>query len=320
MPANNPLADDLCSILENTGDLWKDLAGERIFITGGTGFFGKWFLESFCWINRFLKLKAKAVVLTRNKALFEAAVPHLAFDSAVSFFEGDIRNFNFPRGTFSYIIHAATEASAKLARENPALMYEIIVSGTERTLEFAENCGARKLLFTSSGAVYGKQPPEISHIDEEFEGQYDENEEKAAYGIGKNIAERFLIDAAKAPSNKLEVKIARCFAFVGHYLPLDIHFAIGNFISACLKEEDINISGDGTPYRSYLYASDLMIWLWNILFKGTNCRPYNVGSEEAININDLAKKVVSCSSKHGTKINIFKKPDANKLPPIWKMQ
>jgi len=285
----NPLADDLDHVLAHTQGLWEELRGQRIFITGGTGFFGCWLLESFAWANDKLGLGATAVVLTRNPAAFQAKAPHLASHPAIQFHTGDICSFDFPPGRFSHVIHGATEASAKLNDENPLQMFDTIVSGTRRSLELARHCGAKKFLLTSSGAVYGRQPPELTHVPEDFSGGPSPTEPHWAYGEGKRAAE--MLCALFHRQHGLDTRIARCFAFVGPYLPLDIHYAIGNFIRDSMAGGPIRVNGDGSPFRSYLYAADLAAWLWTILMRGAPCRTYNVGSAVPVSIAALAELV-----------------------------
>ena len=281
----HPLSADLDHILELTRDLWEEIRGEQIFITGGTGFFGCWLLESFLWANDRLSLDCRAVVLSRSPDRFRSKAPHLTGHKAVTVIQGDVRTFDFPSGTFSYMIHAATESSARLNAEHPLEMLDTVVEGTRHSLDFARRAGTQSFLLTSSGAVYGKQPVRITHIPEEYGGAPDPLDTRSAYGEGKRVAEHLCTLYA---DGHLEPKIARCFAFVGPYLPLDIHFAIGNFIRDALCGGPIVVKGDGSPRRSYLYASDLAIWLWTILFRGQSLRPYNVGSEESISIADTA--------------------------------
>lgn len=307
----NPLAEDLDYILETTHDLWEDLRSQRIFITGGTGFFGRWLLESLIWANDKQALGVKALVLTRSPAVFAKKAPHLAAHPAIKFHVGDVRSFPFPDGSFSHVIHAATEVGAKLNQEDPLLMLDVIVQGTRRTLEFARHCGAKKFLLTSSGAVYGQQPPDMTHIPEDYRGAPDTMDVGSAYGEGKRVAE--LLCAIYAKQYGLEAKIARCFAFVGPYLPLDGNFAIGNFIRDGIQGSPIRINGDGTCYRSYLYMADLVIWLWTILVNGTVCYPYNVGSDREITILDLANDVSRLFDLR-SEILMSQKPMPGKLP------
>lgn len=247
---------------------WEELRVARIFITGGTGFFGKWLLETFAHANRALDLRASAVVLSRR--------PPPARD-AISFVEGDVRSFTFPPGEFSHVIHAAANFNEPVP---PDELRDVIVGGTQRVLDFASACGARKFLLTSSGAVYGPQPPDLSHIPETFRCAPD-----TPYGEARLAAEQFCAGSG------LDVKIVRCFAFLGPGLPLDAHYAIGNFIRDALAGGPIRIRGDGSPVRSYLYAADLAIWLWTIFFQGEAHIPYNVGSYEPITIADAARAV-----------------------------
>jgi len=311
----NPLEEDLDHILAHTSGIWEPVRNQGIFVTGGTGFFGRWILESFAHANRKLKLGAHMVVLSRNPEAFNAKAPHLAADPAIRFVSGDVRTFTAAdvqqhlgkesRGRYGFVIHAATQSSAKLNSENPLLMIDTVTAGTRSALEFAVASEAQRFLLTSSGAIYGRQPGEVTHVPETFNGAPDLTDPNSAYAEAKRMAE--LLCAAYHKEHGLESVIARGFAFVGPFLPLDTHFAIGNFIRDAIAGGPIEVSGDGTPYRSYLYAADLVIWLWTILLKGRPGRAYNVGSEDAHTIHELAKIVADVC---GTgMIHVKEKPD-----------
>ncbi len=311
MMNQDDLTEDLDHILDHTKEILEEFRNSRIFITGGTGFFGIWLLETFARANKKLNLNVEIVTLSRNPARFTKRFPHFAKNPFFHFVTGDIRDFSFPTGSFKYVFHLATEASDDLNRNEPLKMFDVIVEGTRHILDFAVSAGVQGLLLASSGAVYGRQPYEISHVCETYNGGPDPSNPLSAYGEGKRVAE--LLGTLYAKKTGLEFKIARCFAFVGPYLPLDKHFAIGNFILDSVKKQPVIIKGDGTPLRSYLYASDLIVWLLTVLVKGNTCTPYNVGSDQAISIADLAKKISSCFD-YPVEIKVTSQPQTNIKP------
>jgi dTDP-glucose 4,6-dehydratase len=283
------LLGDLDDFLARTPSLWEEIRHQRLFITGATGFFGCWLLETLLAANRRFQLNARVTILTRNPETLQLKAPHLASDPAVETLVGDVRDFHFPVGKFSHVIHAATDSSVDLNTHNPMLMFDTIVQGTRRCLAFAQAAETTKFLLLSSGAVYGKQSPDVSHLPEAATSGPDPLDATSAYAEGKRAAE--LLCSIAARTTALEPKVARCFAFVGPYMKLDTHFAIGNFIRDQIAGNPIQVSGDGTALRSYMYASDLMVWLWTILFRGTPMRAYNVGSQQALTIRELAHAV-----------------------------
>ncbi len=281
--------DDLQHIEATTRGLWSEAEGKRFFLTGGSGFFGIWLLESFLHINARMKLGASMTVLTRNPEAVRAKYPHLREGPALDFWTGDIREFAFPPGNYDYVVHAASETNPALYRESPLEMADTIIAGTRRVLEFAVHAKAGKFLLPSSGAVYGSLPPEEDSFREICSSAPDPLDPFSTYGECKRMAEHLC--SLYATGHGIRCKVARCFTFVGPNLPLNAQFAIGNFIRDALAGSKIQISGDGSSVRSYLYASDLAVWLWTILFSAPVCRPFNVGSDECVTISALAEIV-----------------------------
>lgn len=290
------IAEDIRGVLSRTQSLWPDLRNASLFLTGATGFFGIWLLEMLLAANRELSLGCRVIALSRDPSRFATKAPHLANDPAVTWITGDVRDFPFPAVPITHIVHAATESTSNLNASDPETMFDVCVEGTRRVLALASEKRASRMLFTSSGAVYGRQPPEVSHVSEDYAGGPDPLDRRSAYAEGKRAAEFLCGLSATRTESPVPVAIARCFAFVGPHLPLDVHFAIGNFIRDALAGGPIRISGDGTPYRSYLYAADLTEWLLTILLRGQPRRVYNVGSDQAISIGDLARGVATIAA------------------------
>jgi nucleoside-diphosphate-sugar epimerase len=304
---DNVLEKDLKFILSKSFNSIDLLSGKSIFITGGTGFIGKWLLESLIYANK-QGANIHVGVLSRNPSSFVKCFPHL--QEGVQFYKGDIETFKFPEEKYDFVIHAATQASSKLNIDEPWYVLNNIINGTNRLLEYVEKCGARRILHTSSGAVYGVQPTSIDHVSEDYTGAPNIANMASAYGEGKRVSE--LLGVLFSKRTGVEFINARCFSFVGPYLPLDSNFAIGDFLLNGLKTEDISIKGDGTVLRSYMYAADLIIWLLRLLTHGENGKAYNVGSNTAYSIKDVAYLVQESFPR--SKVVVFKQANINKKP------
>jgi len=292
---NTVIKEDFRFVYSQTKSSWDKLQRKTIFITGATGFFGKCMLQNFICANSKHDLDIKIIALSRDPEKF--TIENQEFnDDCISWITGDVKDFEFPSQHIDFIIHAATDVNNHLITNEPLGIYENIVDGTKHVLELAKQKHTTSVLYISSGAVYGKQPSNITHITEDYTGATNVYDKDASYGEGKRVAEMLCNIYNK--QHHVDVKIARCYSFVGPYLPLEGHFAIGNFINDIINNRQIKIQGDGTPQRAYLYTADLMIWLLKILTEGKACYPYNVGSDEASNLESLANMVSQYSSNN----------------------
>lgn len=280
---------------------WNPLQGGRVLMTGGTGFIGTWLLEALSYAVQTKRLAVTVAIQTRDPSAARKKLGWLVGRLPIEFVSGDVREGCGFVGSATHFIHGATDASAVINRERPREMFDSIVVGTSHALECASRAGVARFLQLSSGAVYGPSERGAPFRESDRSGP-DPVAATAAYAEGKRAAEQLCSIASRAGALP-HVGIARCFAFVGPRLPLDAHFAIGNFIRDGLTGGDINIGGDGTAVRSYLYAADLAVWLWNILLRGESLRPYNVGSEHRLSIREIAE-AVSARFEHRPKVHI----------------
>jgi dTDP-glucose 4,6-dehydratase len=257
-------------------------------------------LEALREADRRLALGVDVTVLTRDPAAFAAKAPHLVTHPGFRFVAGDVLSLEPDGVRYDHVIHAATDASADLNERDPLRMFDTVVAGTRRALDFARAAKAERVFFLSSGAVYGPQPWDVAHVDEGWHGGPNPRDPRAAYAEGKRAAE--MLCAIHAKQFGLSVVNARIFALLGPLLSLDIHFAAGNFIRDAMAGRTVRVEGAGTAVRSYLYAADLTVWLWAILLRAAPGSAYNVGSEEAVSIADLARRTASLLGGPGAEI------------------
>lgn len=287
------ITEDLEAISQFDPSMWELLRDKKIFATGCTGFIGSWIIRSFCYLNTKYSLRAELHLLTRNISSFRIKNNELRNNPALKFTEGDIKTFSIPSEKFDYIIHGATEVATFQAGDRSNELLDVGFFGTKRIIELAKSSRSKKVLFLSSGAVYGTQPLDMNSIYETYSGSPLTNTHKSTYGEAKRVGEMLLFN-----ETAFETSSARIFAAAGPFLPIKSHFAFSNFLESCLQNKPIEISGNGKTTRSYLYASDLTLWLWILLLKGKDKEFYNVGSDFEISIHELANLMKQTLNKN----------------------
>ncbi len=278
-------------IFKKSSEESSKLHQKKILLTGGSGFVGIWLLHYFQWLVKTKDLNIEVDILARRPDRIKKVFPDYCLKGRL--LSGDIRNYKFENYPYNIIIHAAaTTARDTFNGIDQKESFDIVANGTRNLLNFASTIYPEKFLYLSSGACYGLASQNTPFINEDCLLCPDQSEPNAGLGLGKRAAEKFCIEYAGSGRN---LTIARSFALYGPYLPLDIHYAVGNFVGSIVDKKNIVLKSTGTACRSYLYASDLIVWLLKILMNGQSGQAYNVGSENYLSINSLAVLINSLS-------------------------
>lgn len=258
-----------------------------LLIIGGTGFFGKSILDAFKrdLLNKW-KIN-KIIVMSRNSDNFKLNYPELITEG-VEMFTGDITTIDHLPNA-DYVIHAAASTDASRYLTQNIEEKKNIIKGTLNYCRLATKFHKdSRIVFCSSGAVYGYQPKHVKYLEEDmaFGNINSLDDVKKSYAYAKRDAE-FAIK--KLGQSGLNVSIARCFAFVGKYLPRDQHFAIGNFLADGIAGRNIEVKATKKVFRSYMYADDLVEWLMTLAANSNKtCPIYNVASDQEFEIREVA--------------------------------
>ena len=250
----------------------QSLKGNALLLTGAGGFVGSYLVECLLAWNRRQSLPCRLLLPTRSPEAVLQKYPHWRGAPHLVWFgwSGDEGLLRVEPAEF--IIHAAAPADPAEYLQEPYTTLTQTADLTRQVLEFAQVRGARRLLYISSGAVYGKQPAGLSAIPESYVGSPDPGSRRSCYAEAKRYCE------ALCQSSGVETVVARLFCFLGPYQSLEASFAAPNFLSQSARSRRIALQTDGSALRTYCYASDLAASLWHLLLRGVAGTAYNVGS------------------------------------------
>ena len=303
---------DLDEILEGVGDSWNQFRNSDFLILGGTGFIGTWLVSALLNANQALTLNLNLNIITRNP---QDAATRLKFGSSdpISLLKFDLRNaqtFDLPPKNF--YMHAATPSVTATGSSDESSVQEATIGGMQMILDLiGKNPKESSFLHTSSGAVYGPQPLDL---ERRLEGNAVNKDDLISVYAKSKVAAEELLNSAIA-NGITKGSNPRLFAFEGPHISTVEHFAIGNFLHDGLKGRQIQVKGNGNTVRSYLYPTDLTVWLLKLLANPCD-NPINIGSDIPVTMLELANIVSELTSKKGVDFLNPSTPASRYVPSI----
>lgn len=252
----------------------------NILITGGAGFIGTNLTE------RLLHDRHQVVCIDNFTLGSRKNIAPFLGHPGYSFYERDMSTvqniLDCTAGhAIDYIFHLAANSDIQLSGQGPAMDYKNTFQTTCAVLEYMRTKNVRRLFFSSSGAVYGEKPGVVLTESAPLA--------PVSYYGGAKMASEALI-AAYAAMNDWDVILFRFPNVIGPHLT---HGVIFDFLKKLQAHPDrLEILGDGTQRKSYLYVHDLIDAMLHIGLsddKGVNI--YNVGGEGATTVTEIADMV-----------------------------
>lgn len=269
---------------------FESFVDRKILITGASGFVASWLIGM--WIEAYSKHHGSGLLtlVCRNPVTIYKRFPQLTRLKGHRLVSSDIRDLRSQDVEYQdVIIHAATPASEDFNRRFPLEMVDVIVTGSRRIVDIATEVSAKKVVMMSSGAIYGSTSITTKKfVESDLDGP-DITNPKNAYHEAKRTAE--LIGNIGAGAAPFEFVALRLFTFLAPFLPLNTHFAAGNFIRDALTGKTITIQSGGGSVRSYQYGTDLARYVVAATVNSLNHSAYNVGSSTPIRIDHLATEI-----------------------------
>jgi UDP-glucose 4-epimerase len=253
----------------------------KYLVTGGAGFIGSHLCER-------LLDKGEVVCLDNFDPYYSPLVKRKNIESLTrhadfELVEGSILDKQLLNRLFKdadYVFHNAAQAGVRVSVENPAKTHEVNATGTLNVLEAAVDSGVKKVINASSSSVYGK----ISYLP--FDEKHP-NVPVSPYGASKLAAEHYCRVFNEIYG--LNTVSLRYFTVFGPRMRPDL--AIHVFTRKALKNEPIEIFGDGEKTRDFTYIDNIVEG--NLLAMKRGSGSYNIGGGERVTINDLARKIAA---------------------------
>jgi len=288
------IRDDCLQMLKQSDRLLA-LKNQSIYITGAGGFIGSWLLELINCLNDELNFNINVVATSRNWNYVKQHRPHLCKN--LTLLEVDVMNpFDIPEEC-QWIIHLAATPDKSVHASNPLSVVHTITQGTNNLLEAASRVSnVQKIIYLSSGQIYGAQTDGVDVIDEKQFFPSDCTSIFGCYIQAKRMAENLC--QIYRSQMRLPISILRPFAFVGPYQILNKPWVMNNFIRDALSGNKINIEGNPNTVRSYMYPSDMAYWILSYMVNSQDGDVLNLGSEQGSSLSDIATLVAKNFNKN----------------------